>query len=76
MVHAEGYDAIRYMTERLEKAGETRPFGHALSRPQVVEREAAHRAISHAELVDLPIVIVHVSGEQAMEQIAWGGSAA
>ncbi|MCJ2046271.1 dihydropyrimidinase [Methylobacterium sp. J-078] len=72
MVHAEGYDAIRYMTEKLEKAGETRPFGHALSRPQVVEREAAHRAISHAELVDLPIVIVHVSGEQAMEQIAWG----
>ncbi|KQP90937.1 dihydropyrimidinase [Methylobacterium sp. Leaf113] len=71
MVHAEGYDAIRYMTERLEKAGETRPFGHALSRPQLVEREAAHRAIAHAELVDLPIVIVHVSGEQAMEQIAW-----
>ena len=71
MVHAEGYDAIRYLGERLEKAGETRPFGHALSRPQAVEREAAHRAISHAELVDLPIVIVHVSGEQAMEQIAW-----
>ena len=71
MVHAEGYDAIRYLSERLEKAGETRPFGHALSRPQAVEREAAHRAISHAELVDLPIVIVHVSGEQAMEQIAW-----
>ncbi|MCJ2114448.1 dihydropyrimidinase [Methylobacterium sp. E-025] len=71
MVHAEGYDAIRYLGERLEKAGETRPFGHALSRPQPVEREAAHRAISHAELVDLPIVIVHVSGEQAMEQIAW-----
>ena len=54
MVHAEGYDAIRYLSERLEKAGETRPFGHALSRPQAVEREAAHRAISHAELVDLP----------------------
>ncbi|TXN82876.1 dihydropyrimidinase [Methylobacterium sp. WL8] len=71
MVHAEGYDAIRYLSERLEKAGETRPFGHALSRPQLVEREAAHRAISHAELVDLDIVIVHVSGEQAMEQIAW-----
>ena len=74
MVHAEGYDAIRYMTDRLEKAGETRPFGHALSRPQVVEREAAHRAIAHAELVDLPIVIVHVSGEEAMEQIAWARS--
>jgi len=70
MVHAEGYDAIRYMTERLERSGETRPYGHALSRPPVVEREAAHRAIAHAELVDLPIVIVHVSGAEAMEQIA------
>jgi dihydropyrimidinase len=71
MVHAEGYDTIRYMSEKLERAGQTAPYGHALSRPELVEREAAHRAISHAELVDLPIVIVHVSGEQAMEQIAW-----
>ncbi|MBP33749.1 dihydropyrimidinase [Methylobacterium sp.] len=71
MVHAEGYDAIRYLSERLERAGETRPYGHALSRPEIVEREAAHRAISHAELIDLPIVIVHVSGREATEQIAW-----
>jgi len=71
MVHAEGYDAIRYLSERLERAGETKPYGHALSRPEIVEREAAHRAISHAELIDLPIVIVHVSGREATEQIAW-----
>ena len=71
MVHAEGYDTIRFLSEKLERAGETRPYGHALSRPQAVEREAAHRAISHAELTDLPIVIVHVSGREAMEQIAW-----
>ncbi|WP_375462750.1 dihydropyrimidinase [uncultured Methylobacterium sp.] len=71
MVHAEGYDAIRHMTERLERAGQTSPYGHALSRPELVEREATHRAISHAELVDLPIVIVHVSGREAMEQVAW-----
>ncbi|HKG81573.1 MAG TPA: dihydropyrimidinase [Beijerinckiaceae bacterium] len=71
MVHAEGYDAIRFMTERLERAGKTEPFFHAASRPQVVEREATHRAISHAELVDVPIMIVHVSGREAMEQIRW-----
>ncbi|MGH1570197.1 dihydropyrimidinase [Methylobacterium sp. P31] len=71
MVHAEGYDAIRYLSDRLERAGETKPYGHALSRPEIVEREAAHRAISHAELIDLPIVIVHVSGREATEQIAW-----
>jgi dihydropyrimidinase len=71
MVHAEGYDAIRFMTERLERAGRTAPYYHALSRPEIVEREATHRAISHAELVDVPIMIVHVSGREAMEQIRW-----
>jgi len=71
MVHCEGYDAIRFMTERLEQADKTAPYYHAVSRPEIVEREAAHRAISHAELLDVPIMIVHVSGRQAMEQIRW-----
>lgn len=71
MVHAEGYDAIRYMTRRLEEAGQTAPYYHAASRPESVEREATHRAISHAELTDVPIMIVHVSGREPMEQIQW-----
>ena len=71
MVHCEGYDAIKFMTERLEAAGKTAPYFHAVSRPEIVEREAAHRAISHAELLDVPIMIVHVSGREAMEQIRW-----
>ncbi|WP_372834483.1 dihydropyrimidinase [Puniceibacterium confluentis] len=71
MVHAEGYDAIRYMAKRLEEAGRTAPYYHAESRPQSVEREATHRAISHAELTDVPICIVHVSGRDPMEQIQW-----
>lgn len=71
MVHAEGYDAIRYMTRRLEEAGHTAPYYHAESRPESVEREATHRAISHAELTDVPIMIVHVSGREPMEQIQW-----
>ncbi len=44
---------------------------HGTSRPQVVEREAKHRAISHAEIVGVPIMIVHVSGREAMEQARW-----
>lgn len=71
MVHAENYDAIRYMTEQLEKAGRTAPRYHATSRPAVVEREATHRAISLAELIDVPVMIVHVSNREAMEQIRW-----
>ncbi len=71
MVHAESYDAIRYLTDRLERAGRTEPREHAVSRPAAVEREATHRAISFAELVDVPIMIVHVSSRDAMEQIRW-----
>ena len=71
MVHAENYDAIRYLTEQLERDGSTAPRFHATSRPIAVEREATHRAISLAELVDVPIMIVHVSNGEAMEQIRW-----
>ena len=37
--------------------------------PPAVEREATHRAIALSELVDVPILIVHVSGGEAFEQI-------
>ena len=32
MVHAENYDAIRFLTDRLERAGKTAPHFHATSR--------------------------------------------
>ena len=69
MVHAENYDAIRFLTDRLERASKTAPYYHAISRPIAVEREATHRAISLAELVDVPVMIVHVSNREAMEEI-------
>jgi dihydropyrimidinase len=72
MVHAENYDAIRFLTDRLEQAGKTAPKYHATSRPIPVEREATHRAITLAELIDVPIMIVHVSNREAMEEIARG----
>jgi dihydropyrimidinase len=71
MVHAENTDCIAWLTERLLKAGHTAPRFHAQARPMLVEREATHRAISFAELVDVPILIVHVSGREAIEQIRW-----
>ena len=69
MVHAENYDAIRFLTDRLERADKTAPRFHATSRPIPVEREATHRAISLAELIDVPIMVVHVSNGEAMEEI-------
>jgi dihydropyrimidinase len=71
MVHAENTDVIEWLTERLLAAGKTAPRYHAESRPAPVEREATHRAISLAEIVDVPILIVHVSSGEAAEQIRW-----
>lgn len=69
MIHAENDDCIAWLTDLLERAGKTAPRHHAESRPTVIEREAAHRAISLAELVDVPVLIVHVSSNAAMSQI-------
>jgi dihydropyrimidinase len=71
MVHAENADCIEWLTRRLEAAGRTAPRFHAHSRPMLVEREATHRAIALSQLVDVPILIVHVSGREAVEQIRW-----
>ncbi|KAF7599886.1 MAG: dihydropyrimidinase [Candidatus Dactylopiibacterium carminicum] len=71
MIHAENADCISWLTSKLIAAGHTAPRFHASSRPMLVEREATHRAISLAELVDVPVLIVHVSGREAMEQIRW-----
>jgi dihydropyrimidinase len=68
-VHAENYDALRFLTERLEQSGHTAPHFHGRSRPIPVESEATHRAIALAELIDVPIMIVHVSNREAMEEI-------
>ena len=69
MIHAENSDCIAWLTKRLEAAGKTAPRYHAHARPALVEREATHRAITLAELVSVPILIVHVSGKDAVEQI-------
>ena len=71
MIHAENADCIEWLTRRLEASGRTAPRFHAHARPMLVEREATHRAIALSELVDVPILIVHVSGREAVEQIRW-----
>jgi dihydropyrimidinase len=71
MVHAENSDCIAWLTAELERQGKTAPYFHAVSRPQAVEREGTHRAITMSEIVDAPILLVHVSSADAVEQIRW-----
>ncbi|MCF3934612.1 dihydropyrimidinase [Acuticoccus sp. M5D2P5] len=69
-VHCENFDAISWRIEKLLAAGLTDPLQHAWARPPLVEREATHRAIALAELVDQPIQVFHVSCEEAAGEVA------
>ena len=69
MVHAENHDMIRWLRKRLLERGHVKPKYHAISHPRVGEGEAANRAIAMSQLIDIPILIVHVSSEQAMAEI-------
>ena len=69
-VHCENYEAIGWMSAALVADGRTAPKYHAWSRPGILEREATHRAIALAELVDQPIQVFHVSGPEAAEEVA------
>ena len=69
-VHCENYEAINWRTAALLAAGHVEPKYHAWSRPPMIEREATHRAIALAELVDTPIQIFHVSCPEVAAEIA------
>lgn len=70
MVHCENEDVIAFLAARAAEAGDLAPRAHATTRPVAAEREATHRALTLAEVVDVPIVIVHVSNGAAIDEIA------
>ncbi|MDO6722400.1 dihydropyrimidinase [Celeribacter halophilus] len=72
MVHAENEDAIEFLRDKAERDGNLSPVNHARTRPVPVEREATHRAISLAEIADVPLTIVHVSNGESLDEIRRG----
>lgn len=69
LIHAENHEIIGWLASRLEAAGRTTPKEHAASRPLAVEREATHRAVTLAEVAGVPLVIVHISGADSLEEV-------
>jgi dihydropyrimidinase len=69
MVHAENYDMIKWLTERLLQQGLGAPHWHAVSHARLAEGEATNRAISLSQLIDVPILLVHVSAAEAIDVI-------
>ncbi len=68
-VHAENGELIAYLQHKLLSEGVRRPKGHPLSRPSPCEGEATLRAITMAEILEMPLYVVHVSTAEAAEAI-------
>jgi len=70
-VHAENGELVFQLQKRVfEDLGISGPEGHPLSRPPEVEGEAANRAIRIAEVLGVPLYVVHNSCRQSLEAIA------
>jgi dihydropyrimidinase len=68
-VHAENGELVFRLQQELYDKGITGPEGHPLSRPPQCEGEAANRAIRIAEVLNVPLYIVHNSCRQSLEAI-------
>lgn len=67
--HAENGELVYQLQRKLLSMGMTGPEAHPLSRPPAAEGEAANRAIRMAEVIGLPLYLVHVSTKDALDEI-------
>jgi dihydropyrimidinase len=68
-VHCENGELVYVLQREIFEAGITGPEGHPLSRPPEVEGEAANRAIRLAEVLGVPVYLVHTSCIDALEAV-------
>lgn len=66
-VHCENDWAADYMIQKLLAEGKTEPKYFPMSRPALLEEDAASRAVKLAQMVDANLLIVHMSCRGAIE---------
>ena len=69
-VHAESGELVDHFQKKIFNSGITGPEGHPQSRPPQVEGEAANRAIRFAQMIDVPLYLVHNSCSHSLNEIA------
>jgi dihydropyrimidinase len=69
MVHAENHEIIKWIAKRLLERGHKAPKFHMTSHHPLAEAEATNRVIALSRLLDVPVLIVHVSGAEAAQTI-------
>ena len=69
MVHAENHEMIKWLAKRLLERGHKAPKFHMTSHHPIAEAEATNRVVALSRLLDVPVLIVHVSGGEAVQTI-------
>ena len=69
LTHCENGEMVEEGQKEVLSKGIRGPEGHYLSRPEYIEAEAVHRALTIAHFVNTPILIVHVMSREACEMI-------
>jgi dihydropyrimidinase len=68
-MHAEIGLPIDVLVQRALAAGHTAPVYHALTRPEVAEATGTERALALAEMAKVPVYMVHLSAQRALERV-------
>jgi dihydropyrimidinase len=68
-MHAENGIVINQIIKHALAEGKTAPKYHALTRPTLAEAEGVHRAIAIAEMAGSPVYIVHLSCDDALQEV-------
>ncbi len=68
-MHAETGLPIDILVQRAVAAGKRAPIYHALTRPEAAEATGTERALALAEMAGVPVYIVHLSAQRALERV-------
>jgi dihydropyrimidinase len=68
-MHAEIGLPIDVLVQKALAAGHTAPVYHALTRPEAAESTGTERAIALAEMAKVPVYMVHLSAQRALERV-------
>lgn len=68
-MHAEVGLPIDVLVQRALAQGHSAPVYHALTRPEAAEATGTERAIALAEMANVPVYMVHLSAQRALERV-------
>jgi len=68
-MHAEIGLPIDVMVQQALAKGHTAPIYHALTRPEIAEATGTERAIALSEMAGVPVYMVHLSAQRALERV-------